>query len=81
MPIDITAKIAKRLLIQKGELYRSELAALPWIQDEQDIDLVIELLRSSCAAEIEQRKVKYSSIPEWEDVLVLIAHDSPTPAK
>lgn len=81
MPIDITAKIAKRLLIQKGELYRSELAALPWIQDEQDIDLVIELLRSSCDAEIQQRKIKHSSIPEWEDVLVLMAHDSPTSAK
>lgn len=72
MPTDLSANIAKILLIEKGELSRSDLASLPWINDSKEVDLIISILLHSLDAEIRQRKIE-SSIPEWEDYIVLLS--------
>ena len=73
MPTEISARLASMLLLQKGELSRSDIAAFPWVEGEEEVDLIISLIVKTLDAEIQQRKVESSLIPEWEDMIVLLS--------
>ena len=66
MTNDFHTNIAKLLLLEKGELTRSDIASLPWIKYDREIDLLISTLLQSFDAELRQRKID-SSFPEKED--------------
>jgi len=77
MANEINTNIAKLLLLKKGELSRSDLASLPFIENENEIDLIISILLHSMDTTIVQRKIK-SSIAEWEDYIVLLSKPEST---
>jgi hypothetical protein len=73
MNTDLCTRIAKLLLLEKGELSRSDLASLPWVNnDDNEIDLIMSILLRSMDTKIVQRKIE-SSFPEWEDYIVLLS--------
>ena len=71
MPIDVTTRLATLLLMHKGELSRSDIAALPWIEDEDEVELIMSALLKDADFELLQRRVHSASIPDWEDVIVV----------
>ncbi len=71
MPFDVSARLAVMLLMHKGELSRSEIAALPWIEDEDEVELIMSALLKEANVELLQRRVLSASIPDWEDVIVV----------
>ena len=77
MPYDVSARLASILLRQRGELSRSEIAALPWIEDDSDVDLIISILLRNSNITIRQQRIDSALLPDWEDTLVL--ESKPTP--
>jgi len=71
MPLDISVKLASLLLRHKGELSRSDIAALPWVENEDEVELIISMILRDVDAELQQRRIESSLIPDWEDVVVV----------
>ena len=71
MPFDFSTRLVTLLLIHKGELSRSDIAALPWIEDEDEVELIMSALLKEADVELLQRRVHSASIPDWEDVIVV----------
>lgn len=72
MPINsIGTRLAGALLLQKGELSISDIMALPLVEDEEEAALLMSVLLRCFDAEIEQRRVKASIVPAWEEVISL----------
>lgn len=71
MPFDITTRLVALLLMHKGELSRGDIAALPWIEDEDEVELIMSTLLREADVELLQRRVQSASIPEWEDVIAV----------
>ena len=71
MPSAMSAKLASMLLLQRGELARSDIAAFPWIEDDKEIDLIISIILRNMDATIQQRKIESSILPDWEDTIIL----------
>lgn len=71
MPLDVSTRLATLLLMHKGELSRGDIAALPWIEDENEVNLIMSALLDDADFELLQRRVRSASIPDWEDVIVV----------
>ena len=67
----ISAKLASMLLLRRGELSIDEIMALPFVEDAEEASLIMSMLALHFDADIEQRKVASSVLPEWEDVILL----------
>jgi len=67
----IALRLASALLLHNGELSINDIAALPMVEDEEDIFLILSLLLQNFDAEIQQRRVKSSSLPAWEEFITL----------
>jgi len=79
MPFEISERFITLLLRHRGELSRSDIAALPWIEDEEEVELLISILLQDVNVELEQRRVESASIPDWEDVIVLKSNPRKSP--
>ena len=67
----MSAKFASMLLLQRGELSRSDIAAFPWIEDDKEIDLIVSIILRNMDATMQQRKSESSILPDWEDTIIL----------
>lgn len=67
----ISAKLASILLLRRGELSINEIMALPFVEDVEEASLIMTMLALHFDADIEQRRVASSVLPEWEDIILL----------
>lgn len=67
----IGVKLASALLMHKGELSLDDIAALPTVEDNEDVALIMSILLQRFNAEIQQRRIEPSAIPAWEEVISL----------
>jgi len=64
-------KLAGALLLQHGELSVKHIRAMPFCTNPNQIDAVIACLMRTFNAEIYQKRVASSPIPEWEEIIRL----------
>jgi len=66
-----SARLVTLLLKRTGEIARSDISALPWIEGDEEVDHIIAYVLSNTSAHIQQRRIESATIPEWEDIVVL----------
>lgn len=67
----ISTKLARALLLYQGELTVSEIKALPFVRNNNDVALVVAWLQTNYDVECYLRKINSVPISEWEQVISL----------
>lgn len=66
---EIAIHIAATILKQKGELSMSDIKAIPFLSNPQEVKKVIGYLIDHLNGEVYQRKVKSQPIAQWEQFI------------
>jgi hypothetical protein len=66
---EIAIQIAVRILKQKGELSLSDIRAIPFLSNSQEVATVVDYLISNCHGEVYGKKVSTRPISRWEQFI------------
>ena len=67
----LSTRLAGILLLRNGELSARDIRALPMVEDNEDVDLIISWLIANFDVELHQKRISSSPISEWDEIISL----------
>lgn len=67
----LSKTMAEALLVSDGEISLGQIRALPFVEDETQVENIVNSLVKEFETEYQLRRTSSSSISEWEEVIIL----------